>query len=491
MQSREKKLALAVTALVGFVLLIVVSVRIVSAFSTRRATIGRLKGEIAGQQQQLKQSAAALARRTEYENRSLPRDATAARARYQDWLFKRIADAGFKPPHDVTAKPIDPRGDLRRLPFDVKVRGTLEQMIRFLYGFYEAGHLHQIRRLNVTRVEKSRELELDLGIEALSLPEAARQSDLNPAPAKVLAKPDLEAYLTAIHTRNVVGPPNRPPVLSSISPVTGKVGQSVSFTASARDPDPFDQVQYKLEGELPQGAAIDEKSGRFSWSPSINQKPGEYTVTVVATDTGAPPRSVKQPVTIKLAPPALRLAALTDRTIEANRVLEFPVRLAEQVPMTKVTYEIEGEIASGATLDAATGQFKFAPTAEMEGETLKVTVLARDDAKPPNADRQSFSIKVGPPKPVELALDVHARNTYLTAIVDNGQTEVWFFARTQGQTIKLPHAEVAQDERFAFRVGSFQGRVVEIRRGQVVVEAQNQRVIIPLGASLADYVPAP
>ena len=194
---------------------------------------------------------------------------------------------------------------------------------------------------------------------------------------------------------------------------------------------------------------------------------------------------------ITLAPPALKLAALSDRTIESNRVLEFAVRLAEQVPMTKVTYEIEGEATSGATLDAATGQFKFAPTADLEGQSLKVTVLARDDAKPPHTDRQTFSIKVGPPKPVELALDVHARNTYLTAIVDNGQTEVWFFARTLGQTIKLPHAEVAQDERFAFRVGSFQGRVVDIRRGQIVLEAQNQRVIIPLGASLADYVPAP
>jgi hypothetical protein len=491
MQFRDKKLLFAALGLVGFVLLIIVAVRLTSAFSTRRQTVGRLKGEIASQQLRLKQSAAALARRNEYETRSLPRDVTAARARYQDWLFKKIADAGFKPPHDVTAKPVDPRGDLRRLPFDVKVRGTLDQLVRLLYGFYHAGHLHQIRRLAVTRVEKSRELELDLGIEALSLPEASRQGDLSAVAGGSLAKPDLAAYLTAIHTRNVVGPPNRPPVLSRISPVTGKVGQSVSFTASASDPDPFDQVQYKLDGEKPPGAAIDEKSGRFTWSPPIEQKPGEYTVNVVATDTGAPPRSVTQSVKITLAPPALKLATLSDRTIECNRVLEFPVRLAEQVPMTKVTYEFEGEVTSATTLDAATGQFKFAPTADMEGQTLTVTIRARDDAKPPHTDRQSFSIKVGPPKAIELALDVHARNTYLTAIVDNGQTEVWFFARTLGQTIKLPHPEVAQDERFAFRVGSFQGRVVDIRRGQVVVESQNQRVIIPLGASLADYVPAP
>ena len=291
MQSREKKLLFAALAVVGFVLFIVVAVRLTSAFSTRRQTVGRLKGEIAGQQVRLKQSAAALARRTEYENRALPRDVTAARARYQDWLFKKIADAGFKPPHDVTAKPVDPRGDLRRLPFDVKVRGTLDQLVRLLYGFYQAGHLHQIRRLGVTRVEKSRDLDLDLGIEALSLPESARQSDLNTAASGTLAKPDLAAYLAAIHTRNVVGPPNRPPVLSPISSVAGKVGQSVSFTASARDPDPFDQVQFKLEGEKPPGAAIDEKSGRFTWSPPVEQKPGEYTVTVVATDTGAPPRS--------------------------------------------------------------------------------------------------------------------------------------------------------------------------------------------------------
>jgi hypothetical protein len=491
MQSREKKLLFAVAALVGLIVVFMVGGRLVSAFTTRFGTIARLKTEIGAQQLRRKQAEIAIQRQKEYQDRSLPRDVAAARTRYQDWVFKRLADAGFKPPHDVIAKPIDPRGDLRRLPFDVKVRGTLDQLVRFLYGFYHADHLHQIRRLHITRVEKSAEIELDLGIEALSLPEAARQSDLNTAASTALKKPDLNTYLSLIKNRNVIGPPNRPPVLSPISAVAGKTGQTVSFTATATDPDPFDRVQYKLDGEKPNGATINESTGRFTWATSAQQAPGDYTVNVVASDTGTPSRSVTQAVKITLVPPTLKLATLTDRTIEANRVLEFPIRLAEQAPMTKVTYELDGQVTPGTTLDAATGEFRFTPTADLEGETLKVTVLARDDAKPPHTDQKTFSIRVGPPKPIELTLDTHARNTYLTAIVNNGQTEVWFFARTMGQTIKLPRADASDDERFALRVGSFQGRVVDIRRGQIVLEAQGQRVIIPLGASLADYVPAP
>jgi hypothetical protein len=491
MQPREKKLLLGIATLVGLVLVFVVGRRLINAFSTRMDAIETLNAEIDRQQIRRKQAQIAIARQKEYETRSLPRDVAAARARYQDWLFKRLADAGFKPPHDVTAKPIDPRGELRRLPFDVKVRGTLDQLVRFLYGFYHADHLHQIRRLLVTRVEKSSEIELDIGIESLSIPEAARQSDLNTAASRALAKADLAAYLSLIKNRNIIGPPNRPPVLSPISAVAGKTGQIVSFTASASDPDPFDRVQFKLDGEKPPGAAIDETSGRFTWATSLTQPPGEYTVTVVATDTGTPARSVTQPVKITLVPPTLKLAPLTDRTIEANRVLEFPIRLAEQAPKTKVAYQLEGEVTSHTTLDAASGEFRFTPTADLEGETLKITVLARDDASPPHTDRQSFSIKVGPPKPIELTLDIHARNTYLTAIVNNGQTEVWFHARTSGQTIKLPRPEASDEERFTLGVGNFQGRVVDIRRSQVVLEAQGQRVIIPLGASLADYVPAP
>src|SRR5262245_34620666 len=213
MQSREKKLLLAVAVLVGLIVVVMLGKRLVSASTSRFDTIARLNSHIAGQRIRRKQAEIAIQRQKENESRSLPRDVATARTRYQDWLFKRLAEAGFKPPHDVTAKPIDPRGDLRRLPFDVKVRGTLDQFIRFLYGFYHADHLHQIRRLIVTRVEKTTEIELDIGIEALSLPEAARQSDLNTADSRVLKKSDLQAYLSLIKNRNVIGPPNRPPVL--------------------------------------------------------------------------------------------------------------------------------------------------------------------------------------------------------------------------------------------------------------------------------------
>ena len=77
---------------------------------------------------------------------------------------------------------------------------------------------------------------------------------------------------------------NRKPAIDNISSQTVEEGSSVSFTASASDPDNEDSGKLKFSSSnLPSGASLDASSGKFSWTPSVGQA-GSYSVKVKVSD---------------------------------------------------------------------------------------------------------------------------------------------------------------------------------------------------------------
>ena len=86
--------------------------------------------------------------------------------------------------------------------------------------------------------------------------------------------------------RVTVNEVNRVPVLAAISNKSISVQSTLTFTASATDPDlPANTLTYSLLN-APSGANINATSGVFSWTPTAA---GSYTFTVVVTDNGTPP----------------------------------------------------------------------------------------------------------------------------------------------------------------------------------------------------------
>lgn len=79
-------------------------------------------------------------------------------------------------------------------------------------------------------------------------------------------------------------PFNAPPRFSSARPITIPVNEQFEYQIDAIDPDGMDQELIRYLGvDLPNGARINEKSGRFTWSPNIRQV-GSHTFQVIATD---------------------------------------------------------------------------------------------------------------------------------------------------------------------------------------------------------------
>jgi len=169
MQPREKKLAMIVGALVGVVVLIVIAKKVMTAYDTRATTYERHMGELGVHALQLQKAAEAKQKLVEMEKRSLPGDVEQARSRYQAWLLASLVEAGLE---GVDVKSV-PGGPSRRvyqpMLFNVTAKGNLTQLLTWMHKFYRTGHLHVVRRLTATPVEKSKQLDLDIGVEAIVL----------------------------------------------------------------------------------------------------------------------------------------------------------------------------------------------------------------------------------------------------------------------------------------------------------------------------------
>ena len=105
-------------------------------------------------------------------------------------------------------------------------------------------------------------------------------------------------YMMAIPTPGGPNAINCPPYLSPIPERTIRLGQTVSFTASATDADrPAQALSFSLGGSPPPGASI-TSFGLFTWTPAPAQAPSTNTITVLLTDDGTPSLTVATTFTV-------------------------------------------------------------------------------------------------------------------------------------------------------------------------------------------------
>jgi fibro-slime domain-containing protein/RHS repeat-associated protein len=135
----------------------------------------------------------------------------------------------------------------------------------------------------------------------------------------IIRATDLEgAYDTEVFTVTVLEV-NRPPVLQTIPNRQVLVGQTVSFSASASDPDlPSNTLTYSLLAGAPNGATINSATGAFSWAVPAGAVSGDYPISIRATDNGSPTLSDTKNFTISVSATCTFDANLTGWTVFEN-----------------------------------------------------------------------------------------------------------------------------------------------------------------------------
>ncbi|MEX2139037.1 MAG: putative Ig domain-containing protein [Pirellulales bacterium] len=190
---------------------------------------------------------------------------------------------------------------------------------------------------------------------------------------------------------------NQPPVLDSIADFSAGVGQTVTFTATAFDPN-GDNLVLGLAAGAPDGATIQATSGQFSWTPDAAHAGQTFEITIRVVDDGEPALSDTETFTISVAalgnePPALD--PIADRNANVAEPVMFTATAADP-DEDELAFSLEPGAPVGAMINSATGEFSWTPTAVHAGQTFEITVRVTDDGQPALSDTEAFSITVQP-----------------------------------------------------------------------------------------------
>jgi hypothetical protein len=303
MSQRERLLAATVGLLLAVAASYYVWEWVAGKFRQRRAAIVALEDQIEKLQLVERKGQRALRQVRHYQMRSLPENRELARGLYQEWLLALVTEVGLAEP-TVDSLPGRPEGDVYyQLIFRVAGQGTLEQISQLLHRFYAANHLHRIGHMVLNPQRESKNLSVELRIEALAVTGAEDRGSLSTQPSERLALDDLSQYTQSIVSRSMFAPANQPPKFDRIADREAPQGERLELEIKAKDPDSSDKLTYRLAEDAPKGAQIDERSGRLRWTP---QQLGTYQFTVQVSDNGQPNQVAIEKLKIKVVEPRKR-----------------------------------------------------------------------------------------------------------------------------------------------------------------------------------------
>jgi hypothetical protein len=159
-------------------------------------------------------------------------------------------------------------------------------------------------------------------------------------------------------------------------------GELLTFTATATDAE-NDEIVFSLDAGAPNGAMIDAGTGVFTWTPTSDQGPGSYHITVRATDLCTSPCSDTEMIEVTVLDtgggggdnecPVLN--PIGDQTGTQGENLAFTATASDPDP-GQLTFSLEGA-PTGATIHGVTGAFLWVPT---ETGSFTFTVKVTDPA---------------------------------------------------------------------------------------------------------------
>lgn len=191
---------------------------------------------------------------------------------------------------------------------DIKAVGNLRQLSDFLYDFYDLAILHRIDSISVDLIAPEKEADTQLSIKftvsAIILPSGPETKNWSEYAVGRMGKPR-SAVTSLVVARDLFGPPNEAPKISSRSSSEVEVGSYFThrFTAddgNADDPLTFELVSSDLDGfEL---TMADRARSATLSGPRVS-KAGRYKFSVRVSDNRLPLLTDEQVFTLTVVEP--------------------------------------------------------------------------------------------------------------------------------------------------------------------------------------------
>ncbi|MBL9167083.1 MAG: putative Ig domain-containing protein [Verrucomicrobiales bacterium] len=190
-----------------------------------------------------------------------------------------------------------------------------------------------------------------------------------------------------------------PSFVSASTEILADEGIALAERILASDNDlPEQTLTWELAAGAPQGLSLDPALGILRWTPSEDQGPGDYPITVTVRDNGSPRQAASRTLRLRVREvnqaPSLNAiplqAALVQTTLVVTNSATDPDR-----PAQEFFFSLGAGAPRGARIDRNTGVFTWTPSAEYARSTNQVTIQVTDNGAPSLTASQPLRIIVG------------------------------------------------------------------------------------------------
>ncbi len=190
---------------------------------------------------------------------------------------------------------------------------------------------------------------------------------------------------------------NGPPEVENPGPQTIDELLELSVPIEATSPS-GSALTYALDqASLDAGMTIDPDTGVLTWTPSEEQGPGSYDVTVTVTDEDGQETTQTFTITVNEVNLPPELDPIEDQVAMVDVEIQVDANATDpDIPENNLTYSLDqASLDAGMTIDPDTGVITWTPTADQEMTDFEVTVTVTDDGDPAASDTETFTISVG------------------------------------------------------------------------------------------------
>ncbi|MDB6025946.1 MAG: putative Ig domain protein [Verrucomicrobiales bacterium] len=154
----------------------------------------------------------------------------------------------------------------------------------------------------------------------------------------------------------------------------------------------LNNLAYTLDAGAPAGAAIERRTGKFTWSPTAAQA-GNWNITVRVTDKlGAVDFETVKVTVTGAGNNSPQLGAIGAKTVKEGSLLSFTATGTDPDAGQTLTYSLTGAPAGAAITTG--GAFTWTPTEAQGPGSYPITVRVTDNGTPSSNDFEAITVTV-------------------------------------------------------------------------------------------------
>ena len=194
--------------------------------------------------------------------------------------------------------------------------------------------------------------------------------------------------------------------LARLKPIADQVvdeGQELALAIESLDERvPADSLRFALGKPFPKGAEIDAMTGRFTWTPSEDQGPGEYVFVVEATAPDEPVGVATAQFRVQVnevnAPPALE--PISPQIVTLGHELKLVITAKDDdLPPNKLVFKLDDDAPKGIRLEAVdtrSARLTWVTTTGDKAGTYPFRIIVEDDGSPPMHASETYTVQLLP-----------------------------------------------------------------------------------------------